>query len=118
MEDGEAAVALNDQQEFDIILMDVQMPKLDGLEATRCIRKRELATGKHVPILALTAHAMKGDRERCLQAGMDAYVAKPVQKQELLHIMYQYIAPSARKVPGILNLSPPSDLAAFAAATP
>ncbi|MGB8885394.1 MAG: response regulator [Candidatus Korobacteraceae bacterium] len=118
VEDGEAAVALNDQQEFDIILMDVQMPKLDGLEATRCIRKRELATGKHVPILALTAHAMKGDRERCLQAGMDAYVAKPVQKQELLHIMYQYIAPSARKVPGILNLSPPSDLAAFAAATP
>ena len=73
--------------------MDVQMPVMDGLEATRCIRKRELETGKHVPIIALTAHAMKGDRERCLEAGMDAYVAKPVQKQELLHIIYQYSTP-------------------------
>ena len=99
VEDGEAAVALSGKQDFDIILMDVQMPNLDGLEATRCIRSRELETGRHVPIIALTAHAMKGDRERCLQAGMDAYVAKPVQKQELLHIMYQYTARSETSLP-------------------
>ncbi len=93
VEDGEAAISTSEDADFDVILMDVQMPVMDGLEATRCIRKRELETGKHVPIIALTAHAMKGDRERCLEAGMDAYVAKPVQKQELLHIIYQYSTP-------------------------
>ena len=92
VEDGEAAVARSGESDFDVILMDVQMPVLDGMEATRCIRNREQETGKHVPIIALTAHAMKGDRERCLEAGMDAYVAKPVQKQELLHVIYQYSA--------------------------
>jgi signal transduction histidine kinase/DNA-binding response OmpR family regulator/HPt (histidine-containing phosphotransfer) domain-containing protein len=93
-EDGEAAISASEETDFDVILMDVQMPVMDGLEATRRIRKRELETGKHVPIVALTAHAMKGDRERCLEGGMDAYVAKPVQKQELLHIIYQYSAPA------------------------
>ncbi len=93
VEDGEAAVSTSANADFDAILMDVQMPVMDGLEATQCIRKRELETGKHVPIIALTAHAMKGDRERCLEGGMDAYVAKPVQKQELLHIIYQYSTP-------------------------
>ncbi|HUI84469.1 MAG TPA: response regulator [Candidatus Binatia bacterium] len=90
VEDGEAALAITEEEAFDVILMDVQMPVMDGLEATRLIRNRERSTGKHVPIIALTAHAMKGDRSRCLDAGMDAYVAKPVQKQELLHIVYQY----------------------------
>lgn len=113
VEDGEAAVAITGKQEFDIILMDVQMPNLDGLEATRCIRSRELATGKHVPIIALTAHAMKGDRERCLQAGMDAYVAKPVQKQELLHIMYQYIVPSPGDLPEARGIQYEFDLDVF-----
>ena len=94
VEDGEAAVAASDETDFDVILMDVQMPVMDGLEATRVIRRREQQTGKHVPIVALTAHAMKGDRERCLEAGMDAYVAKPVQKQELLHMIYQHGAHS------------------------
>ena len=89
VEDGEAAVAASADTDFDVILMDVQMPVMDGLDATRCIRSREQGTGKHVPVIALTAHAMKGDRERCLAAGMDAYVAKPVQKQELLHIIYE-----------------------------
>ena len=93
VEDGEAAVSTSEDADFDVILMDVQMPVMDGLEATRCIRTREMETGKHVPIIALTAHAMKGDRERCLEGGMDAYVAKPVQKQELLHIIYQYSTP-------------------------
>ena len=94
-EDGEAAISASEETDFDVILMDVQMPVMDGLEATRRIRQRELETGKHVPIVALTAHAMKGDRERCLEGGMDGYVAKPVQKQELLHVIYQYSTPPA-----------------------
>jgi CheY-like chemotaxis protein len=68
---------------FDIVLMDVQMPEMDGLEATRLIREAERATGRHTPILALTAHAIKGDRELCLETGMDAYISKPVRATEL-----------------------------------
>ncbi|HVA44757.1 MAG TPA: response regulator [Pirellulales bacterium] len=68
---------------FDLVLMDVQMPEMDGLEATRNIREAEKASGGHVPILALTAHAIKGDRELCLETGMDAYISKPVRAQEL-----------------------------------
>jgi len=72
---------------FDLVLMDVQMPELGGLEATAAIRARERETGGHVPIIALTAHAMKGDKERCLEAGMDAYVSKPIQARELVEAM-------------------------------
>jgi CheY-like chemotaxis protein len=79
---GTAALAALEKERFDVILMDVQMPEMDGLEATARIRQRETA-GTHVPILALTAHAMKGDRELCLQAGMDGYVTKPIQVDEL-----------------------------------
>jgi PAS domain S-box-containing protein len=71
------------REPFDLVLMDVQMPEMDGFEAASRIRRAEEGTGRHVPILAMTAHAMKGDRERCLEAGMDAYVAKPIQPGEL-----------------------------------
>ena len=68
---------------FDLILMDVQMPDMDGFEATGIIRAREKSSGAHLPIIAMTAHAMKGDEERCLAAGMDGYVSKPIQVEQL-----------------------------------
>ncbi len=77
---------------FDLILMDVQMPEMDGLEATALIREKEKTTGEHIPIIALTAHAMKGDREVCLEAGMDGYVSKPLKADELLSVMRELIA--------------------------
>jgi len=80
---GKEAVAALDKRKFDFVAMDVQMPLMDGLDATAAIRKAEEKTGKHVPIVAMTAHAMKGDRERCLGAGMDGYVAKPIRSSEL-----------------------------------
>ena len=78
----------NQSRQFDIILMDVQMPEMDGLQATTRIRERELGTGAHIPIIAVTAHAMKGDRERCLAAGMDGYIAKPINPLELANVIH------------------------------
>jgi len=92
--DGQAVIAALDTQgeyPFDLILMDVQMPKMDGLEATVLIREKEKATGRHIPIIALTAHAMKGDRETCLAAGMDGYVSKPLKTNELLSVMRELV---------------------------
>jgi signal transduction histidine kinase/CheY-like chemotaxis protein len=80
---GRQALSAVDQHTFDLILMDVQMPDMDGLEAAAAIRTSEKMTGMHTPIIAVTAHAMKGDIERCLAAGMDAYVSKPIQLKEL-----------------------------------
>jgi PAS domain S-box-containing protein len=84
---GREALRLLDEQPFDLVLMDVEMPEMGGFEATGVIRRQEQGTGRHVPIIAMTAHAMKGDRERCLQAGMDGYVSKPVRVEELGRVM-------------------------------
>ncbi len=80
---GREALELLSQQVFDLVPMDIQMPEIDGFQATAAIREGERASGKHIPILALTAHAMAGDRERCLRAGMDDYISKPIQPGEL-----------------------------------
>jgi signal transduction histidine kinase/DNA-binding response OmpR family regulator len=81
--DGLAAVAEHEKNPFDAILMDIQMPGMDGFEATATIRRDEKFRGAHVPIIAMTAHALKGDEKRCLDAGMDAYVSKPIRTTEL-----------------------------------
>ncbi len=91
---GKEALAALAEESYQIVLMDVQMPEMDGFEATGQIRAREEKTGKHIPIVAMTAHAMKGDRERCLAAGMDGYVTKPIRAEELYRALAQF-APAA-----------------------
>ncbi|MDH3394077.1 MAG: response regulator, partial [Desulfobulbaceae bacterium] len=83
VENGREALAALDEDQFDVVLMDIQMPEMDGLEATALIREKEKGAATHQPIIAMTAHAMKGDRERCLDGGMDGYVAKPVNVERL-----------------------------------
>jgi CheY-like chemotaxis protein len=86
-EDGKKALLAVEQNTFDLVFMDVQMPEMDGFETTAAIRAREQATGRHLPIIAMTARAIKGDRERCLAAGMDDYVSKPVTLAELRRVL-------------------------------
>ena len=85
--DGRAALALIDAIPYDLVFMDVQMPVMDGLEATRELRRREAGTGRRLPVVAMTAHALETDRERCLEVGMDDYVSKPVRRRDLLRVL-------------------------------
>jgi CheY-like chemotaxis protein len=91
-QNGREALEALEKQNFDIVLMDIQMPEMDGFEAMKRIREKEKVSGAHQPVIALTAHAMKGDRERCLASGMDDYLNKPIRPQELDEILERYLA--------------------------
>jgi signal transduction histidine kinase/ligand-binding sensor domain-containing protein/DNA-binding response OmpR family regulator len=91
---GREALAAVQQQNFDVVFMDVQMPEMDGLEATAAIRAQEDGTGKHLTIIAMTAHVMQGDRERCLAAGMDGYISKPIKPLVLYDLMERLSVPA------------------------
>jgi CheY-like chemotaxis protein len=86
-ENGKAAVEAFEKESFDLILMDIQMPEMDGLDATRIIREKEKETGGHIPIAAMTAHTLETDRENCRKAGMDAFIAKPIRQDEFLSVI-------------------------------
>jgi two-component system sensor histidine kinase/response regulator len=105
---GREALAAFEREPFDCVLMDVQMPEMDGFQATAAIREREKIIGGHIPIIAMTAHALKGDRERCLEAGMDGYVTKPIQPAELWHAMETLVSPAAS--PAAVPASSPAAL--------
>jgi signal transduction histidine kinase/AmiR/NasT family two-component response regulator len=93
---GRAAIEAVKNDRFDLVLMDVQMPEVGGLEATAAIRQWEQAAGNRTPIIALTARAMKGDEEQCLEAGMDGYLSKPIQPRELLATIYRVLSQAER----------------------
>ena len=97
--DGRQAVDALARERFDLALLDVQMPELDGFEVAAAVRVREQETGEHLPLVALTAHAMQGDRERCLAAGMDGYVAKPIQIGRLTQVMAEVLENAVSAVP-------------------
>ena len=90
--DGRSAVEAHEFGQFDIVLMDVQMPSMDGFEATAAIRAKERLAGGHIPIIALTAYALKGDKEQCISAGMDGYVSKPIRALELISMIERLLA--------------------------
>jgi two-component system, sensor histidine kinase and response regulator len=102
----EALGALDNNHEFDVILMDVQMPEMDGFEATAAIREREKGSRNHLPIIAMTAHAMAGDRQRCLAAGMDGYISKPIRQQELIKEIDRLAPTALRSVPDHHKIRP------------
>jgi CheY-like chemotaxis protein len=84
---GKEALEILEKNSFDVILMDVQMPEMDGFTATAAIREQEKTTGQHLIVIAMTARAMKGDRESCLAAGMDDYISKPIHRKELNEVI-------------------------------
>ena len=102
-ENGQEAVDTLAKHEFDVVLMDMQMPIMDGYEATATIRKREHQTGGHIPIVAMTAEALKGDRERCLAAGTDDYVSKPIDPAEIYRAVERFPALCLPADTGLLN---------------
>ena len=106
---GRKAIEALERNHFDLVLMDVQMPEMDGFEATKAIRAREATDGLHVPIIAMTAHAMKGDRERCIQVGMDDYVPKPVSANTLLAAINALVPEDGRSTQsGSAKTTPPA----------
>ncbi len=92
-DNGKEALEALRRQTFDVVLMDVEMPEMDGLAATRAVRAQEKATGEHVPIIAMTAHALTGFRDRCIEAGMDGYISKPIGSEELDRVLGSIVAP-------------------------
>jgi two-component system sensor histidine kinase/response regulator len=90
--DGHTAIAAFEKESFDLVLMDIQMPDMDGFEATAKIREKDKLSGEHTPIIAMTAHALKGDQERCIAAGMDGYVSKPIRTIELISAIENLLA--------------------------
>jgi PAS domain S-box-containing protein len=102
-ENGQAALDVLDREEFDAVLMDVQMPVMGGFKATAHIRRREQTTGHHLPIIAMTANALDGDREKCLTAGMDDYVSKPIRPQILYACLEKYLKPPAARDNALSN---------------
>ncbi|HYL62508.1 MAG TPA: response regulator [Candidatus Methylomirabilis sp.] len=105
---GLEALQALEKERFDLVLMDVQMPEMDGLEATAAVRTKEKRTGVHQPIIALTAHAMKGDREKCLVGGMDGYLTKPIRPAELDRLLQTYVARRLQTL-GAVEASVPRD---------
>jgi CheY-like chemotaxis protein len=105
-DNGLEALKALDEQSFDMVLMDVQMPYMDGFEAAAAIREKERGGSTHIPIIAMTAHAMAGDRERCLARGMDDYISKPVQVLDLLEMISEYspqFTPAAASPESVLS---------------
>lgn len=107
VENGRQAVAQHERERFDLILMDMQMPEMDGIEATEAIRIAERKSGGRIPIIAVTANAMLGDRERCLVAGMDDYLSKPLRAEELVRTIRRLVKP-----PLFMNTNPNQNQAA------
>jgi PAS domain S-box-containing protein len=103
---GRDAVAAAAQAVFDLVLMDLQMPEMDGFEAAAALREREKETHVHLPVIALTAHALKGDREQCLEAGMDGYLSKPIRGEELDSILTLYMARKSQEAAEKSELTP------------
>jgi CheY-like chemotaxis protein len=89
---GAGVLEALEKEQFDVVLMDIQMPGMDGIQATEAIRAKEKLTGAHVPIIAMTAHALKGDEERCISAGMDRYISKPIRTSELYSTIENLLA--------------------------
>ncbi len=96
---GREALAALEKESYDLVLMDVQMPEMDGMEATTALREKEKKSGTHQMVIALTAYAMKGDREKCLAAGMDGYISKPIRSQELDDMLDSFVAGRTQAVP-------------------
>jgi CheY-like chemotaxis protein/HPt (histidine-containing phosphotransfer) domain-containing protein len=109
---GREAVDLLDKDaaNCDLVLMDVEMPDMDGFQATAIIREKEKVSGKHMPIIALTAYAMKGDRERCLAAGMDGYVPKPIRHRDLFETIQELVMDVPTTLPPAPPEKPPQEV--------